>query len=679
MYAETPKKKKRFSRLVTSIGVPFLASVLITLGFVAIDGCGGDSREAPAVEQIQNDNWESFLESRGNVATGAGPVVVVGIDGAAWHWIDRLIQMGAMPNLARIKKEGAWASLTSTRTYVTPPAWTSMFTGYVPEKTGVYSFGTWVRETRQFLTANADDVRVPFVWEAASRAGLKTGVFNVPMTYPVYPVNGALVSGMMTPLEAKSPPGVVAVADRNILKECKSAPGVVNHSLPLRAALGDSLNLFLFTIHDTTDDKIRNYDHISLRVLPRHGDGRESAGNATDVFEFATGIYSQWLPFLHSNEGELTRVWCKIKLSMMENEEFNIDFSQTVFPIDATYTYPEDLHNTLSERFGFYLPTQFLSKEVVLSLTRDMVSYSSFFYDYDDWDLYTFVFTQSDNIHHVAGFDQLAAHVYHEIDRALGEIMDKMPPGGTLIVVSDHGNGEFEYGVDLNKVFERLKLLKWKTTSEIDHDETLVFHNLWHLYFNREKITREELKERGYSLPASVDPYEFLVEFVIEAGKQIRRPNDTRIFPVNFHRMTERRTEDDPDMWVEGASGNYVCDYWNVMKPHDKMLRRLEGTDRFWHIREGIVLAWGEGVRKGFDAGTTEIENVGPTILYLLGLPVAPDMDGRVIQQLFKPQLLRDRPLYVNAGYRDIPRSTFSDDVDRESLKKKLESLGYIQ
>jgi len=679
MYADTPRKIKKITRVNKSGLFAFLISVLITLSLIAIEGCGGESREAPVVEQIRVDDWESFLEARGNTTPGAGPVVVVGIDGAAWHWIDRLIDMGAMPNLARIKKEGAYASLTSTRTYVTPPAWTSMFTGYTPDKTGVYSFGTWVRETRQFLTANADDVRVPFVWEAASRSGLKTGVFNVPMTYPVYPVNGALVSGMMTPIEAKSATRVVAATEPNTAKLFKSAPGLINYSNPLRAALNDSLNFFLLTMHDTTDDKVCNYDRVSLRILPKYGDGRNSTTDVSDVFQFSTGIYSQWLPFLHDRQGEIVRAWCKIKLTMMGTEEFDVEFSQTVFPIDATYTYPEELHQRLSDRFGFYLPTQFLSKEVVMALTRDMASYSSFFYDDDDWDLFTFVFTQSDNIHHLAGFTNLAAQVYNEIDRAIGEVMEKMPPGGTLIVVSDHGNGEFDIGADLNKVFERLKLLEWKTPQEIDHDETLVFHNLWHVYFNRDKITREELKERGLNIPASMDPYEFLVQFVIEAGKQIRRPNDTRVFPVNFHRMPERRTEDDPELWVEGASGDFVCDYWNVMKPHDKMIRRLEGTDRFWHIKEGVILVWGESVRKGFDAGTTEIENVGPTVLYLLGLPVAPDMDGQVIQQVFKSKLFRDRPLYVNAGYRDIPRETFSDGVDRESLKKKLESLGYIQ
>jgi hypothetical protein len=109
------------------------------------------------------------------------------------------------------------------------------------------------------------------------------------------------------------------------------------------------------------------------------------------------------------------------------------------------------------------------------------------------------------------------------------------------------------------------------------------------------------------------------------------------------------------------------------------MIRRLQGGDRFWHIRDGIVLAWGEGVRRGCDAGTTEIQNIAPTMLYLLGLPVAPDMAGELIEPFFEPSLLRDRAVFVNNGYRDIPRHTAPDADYQQSLERKLKSLGYIQ
>jgi len=357
----------------------------------------------------------------------------------------------------------------------------------------------------------------------------------------------------------------------------------------------------------------------------------------------------------------------------------NLEFSQTLLPIDAVYTYPEDLHETLTRQFGFYVPTFFLSKEVVPSLTEDMAEYASFFYEFDDWDLYHFVFTQSDNIHHLVGFSDEAADVYATIDRAIGEIMDKMPEGSTLIVAADHGNGEFDYGIDLNRLFAQLNLLEWETPQHINHENTLVFHNLWYLYFNHDKITADELAKRGIDVPDGGDPYEYLVRFVTDAGKQLRLPDGSRYFPMEFHRLAERKDKDDPDMWVVGTYGDYQCDYWNIMTPHRKTIRELEGSDRNWHIRDGVFMAWGEGIRGGYDAGRKEIADVAPTILYIAGLPVAPDMTGRGMDDIFKPGFLRIRPRFVNAGYRDIPKMRMLETEGRESLRKKLRSLGYIR
>jgi predicted AlkP superfamily phosphohydrolase/phosphomutase len=647
-------------------------------------GCGGGGEGeggVPVVEEIRFDDWDAFVDSEERGRAGPRHVVVIGIDGAAWHFVNRLIERGDMPNLARLKKEGAYAGLVSTRSYVTPPAWTTMFTGYLPGETGVYSFGKWVRETEQFLTVNADDVKVPFVWDAASRAGMKVGVFNVPMTWPVHTVNGAVVSGMMTPIEAVSAIKVTMVQDPRLKKWFKSDPAVRNFSAPLKAAIVDSLNAFLMVMHDVTDDKVRNYQQVSLRILSNAA--ADASSPDLGLFKFPIGEYSQWLTINYGLEGKVVPAWSRVKVGIVDEDvggnELKIEFSQTLFPIEAPYTHPEELREELEAKYGYYLPTKFLSKEVVPTLTEDMSDYASFLYDYDDWDLYHFVITQSDNMHHLVGFGGEAEEVYRIIDGAIGRIMDKLPEGSTLIVASDHGNAEFEVGIDLNQFFSRLKLLEWKTPTSINHENTLAFHNLWHVYFNHDKITREELSKRGLEVPAGEEPYEYLIRFVTEAGRQLRAPDGSRAFPVEFVRVEDRKEKDDPDMWVVGSYGDYICDYWNIMKPHNRMLRVLEGSDQWWHAREGIFVAWGDNIRRGYDAGSKNIQDVGPTMLYMAGLPVAPDMDGELMLDIFRPNYLANRPLFINNGYRDIPKETVLDAEDRESLQKKLKSLGYIQ
>jgi hypothetical protein len=402
-------------------------------------------------------------------------------------------------------------------------------------------------------------------------------------------------------------------------------------------------------------------------------------------YTFPIGEYSGWLPVNYKVGDEVVSAWARMKIGLVSEDvagnELKVEFSQTLFSIEAPYTHPEELRGELEARFEYYLPTKFLSKEVVPALTGDMSDYASFLYDYDDWDLYHFVITQSDNMHHLVGFRREAEEVYSIIDGAIGRIMDKLPPGSTLIVASDHGNAEFEIGIDLNQFFAALKLLEWKTPAarSIDHDNTLAFHNLWHVYINRDKVSREELARRGITLPVGQDPYDYLMKYITAAGRQLRGPDGSRSFPIEFRRIEDRKEEDDPDMWVVGPYGDYICDYWNIMKPHDRMIRRLEGSDRFWHIHEGIFVAWGDNIRRGFDAGTKDIQDVGPTILYMAGLPLAPDMDGDIMLDIFRSDYVKDRPRFVNNGYRDIPKEMVLDVEDRESLRKKLKSLGYIQ
>jgi hypothetical protein len=103
------------------------------------------------------------------------------------------------------------------------------------------------------------------------------------------------------------------------------------------------------------------------------------------------------------------------------------------------------------------------------------------------------------------------------------------------------------------------------------------------------------------------------------------------------------------------------------------------GTEKFWHSRDGVFMAWGDGVRAGYDTGPQDIQNVGPTFLYLLGLPVAPDMDGVAMTDIFTESVTKGHPVMVNEGYRDIPHENILPEDERESLRKKLRSLGYIQ
>ncbi len=127
------------------------------------------------------------------------PSVVIGLDGAAWQLLDPLIDDGIMPRLAALRARGASGTLSSTVPPVTPPAWTSSFTGVNPGRHGIYGFHRGNAQSERQEMMHSGQVKAPTVWEIANAQGATMGVYNLPLTYPPRELDGWMVSGMMTP------------------------------------------------------------------------------------------------------------------------------------------------------------------------------------------------------------------------------------------------------------------------------------------------------------------------------------------------------------------------------------------------------------------------------------------------------------------------------------------------
>ncbi len=128
-----------------------------------------------------------------------GRVVVFGIDGGTWSILKPLMERGLMPNLAALAREGASFDLQSTMPPITPPAWTTFQTGVGPGRHGVYDFGRPRPGSYRTEFLNSAQIQAPTIWQMVSRAGGRVIALNVPVTYPPYPVNGVMVTGLETP------------------------------------------------------------------------------------------------------------------------------------------------------------------------------------------------------------------------------------------------------------------------------------------------------------------------------------------------------------------------------------------------------------------------------------------------------------------------------------------------
>jgi predicted AlkP superfamily phosphohydrolase/phosphomutase len=123
---------------------------------------------------------------------------VIGLDGAAWHLLDPLIDKGTMPRLASLRERGASGTLVSTVPTYTPPAWTSAATGVNPGRHGIYGFIEGHAQHEQKLV-HSGRIRSATIWEMANRQNAKAGIYNLPLTYPPRELDGWMVSGMLTP------------------------------------------------------------------------------------------------------------------------------------------------------------------------------------------------------------------------------------------------------------------------------------------------------------------------------------------------------------------------------------------------------------------------------------------------------------------------------------------------
>jgi predicted AlkP superfamily phosphohydrolase/phosphomutase len=125
--------------------------------------------------------------------------VVIGLDGAAWHLLDPMIEAGVMPRLEALRERGALGTFLSTVPTYTPPAWTSAVTGVNPGRHGVYGFVEGHAQHPAQELMHSGKVKSPTIWEIANAQGARAGIYNLPLTYPPRSLDGWMVSGMMTP------------------------------------------------------------------------------------------------------------------------------------------------------------------------------------------------------------------------------------------------------------------------------------------------------------------------------------------------------------------------------------------------------------------------------------------------------------------------------------------------
>ena len=133
-----------------------------------------------------------WLQAAGTAAQPR-PIVLVGIDGADWLTIDRLVARGELPAFARLKARGRTGVMRATPPLLSPILWTTIATGRRPEDHRVLDFMVDLPAGGQ-APITSSERRVAALWNVFSERERTVAVVGWLATWPAETVRGTIVS-----------------------------------------------------------------------------------------------------------------------------------------------------------------------------------------------------------------------------------------------------------------------------------------------------------------------------------------------------------------------------------------------------------------------------------------------------------------------------------------------------
>lgn len=231
------------------------------------------------------------------------------------------------------------------------------------------------------------------------------------------------------------------------------------------------------------------------------------------------------------------------------------------------------------------------------------------------------------------------AEVFALADDWLGDILDRVPAGTAVALVSDHGMEGSSHYFNPNAVLEKAGLLARTRAGELDVARTLVVSPPtadFYLVVNGtdRRLGSPEAHDRPsvlaratQALLSSVDPQTGLpvVRAVLAArdlpGMGIGGPTGGDLYlDVAHGYYPSSQLDDRPVVEIPSPIGMGTHGYF----PHRRTMH-------------AVLYLWGAGVAPGKAIGPVEQVDVFPTVARLLAVPVPPTVDGHVLGDALVP------------------------------------------
>ncbi len=430
-------------------------------------------------------------------------VVVLGFDGADPKLASKWMAEGKLPNLARLAREGTFKPLGTTNPPESPVAWASFATGLNPGGTGIYDFlkrdpqtylpelSLVAREKPKFLwglipikAPKVINLRsgVPF-YKAVADAGYKTTVIRMPLEFP--PTNipgGKLWAGLGVP-DLRATWGTFFYFGSDLTPWDVGDTEFGGKLVRLELNDNQAATTIEGPVDPTSDKSMHLSIPISFKVSP---DGKtvtiELQGHTATLGE------RQWSDWFHArfriNAFLSLSSICRFYILQASPDlrvymsPLNLDPEDSPLPISSPPGYSGELarKHGLMKTLGWWHDTWALNEERIdegvflEDCWRTMDQWRDITVDElknDPPSLLVSVSTATDSVSHMfwrltdpqsprydadlaAKYGDAIERTYQKMDVAVGEVVRAMKPGGTLIIVSDHGFHAFRKGFNTN-------------------------------------------------------------------------------------------------------------------------------------------------------------------------------------------------------------------------------------
>jgi predicted AlkP superfamily phosphohydrolase/phosphomutase len=548
--------------------------------------------------------------------------MVVALDGATPDLVETWAQAGHLPTLKRLMDQGVSGSLRSTFPPLTGPAWSSFMTGKSAGHHGVLEFFHPVAGSYQQALNSRLDIDGKSLWRILSDAGRDVGVVGIPLTYPPEPVNGCLITGLLTPPDARDfayPSDLLQELEahlgpyrlRHDEKYRKADPNpflreqeeILEYNVQTALYLMDQKPWDFFIIHFYGSDRIQHeFWHLLDPDHPQH-DPEERARLGNVVLDFYRRLDS---------------AVARLEAALDEDTVLMVMSDHGFGPIHQ-------------------------------------------FFNVNSWLL-------------KQGYLKLKPHVITRVRRVLFEL-------GLNYSVAARGLLRFGLGRRAAAVGrarrETLQRRLFLSLDDVDWSRSRAYSlgNLGQLYVNLKGREAQGIVEPGAEYDALLDELSQALRALTDPGTG--QPIVDRIF---------RREEVYAGPYAATSPDLAFLTKEMVTKPmglsdfpSPRVFEPVYGSTGH-HRMDGILICGGEGfVQQGARIDRARIQDLAPTILYLMDVAIPQEMDGVVLSDMFTQTVLARQPVIAPAADPSLtgPGEGYKDE-DEAKLMEMLRRLGYV-